>query len=201
MGESLSAGRLARSDPAREFQKRKAETAHRQDPCRSRAYARQRSGRDDHGSRARRSLDDRANFETPHQLAVGVKHVFVNGAQVLKDGEPTGAKPGRALWGPGKINQSSAAAQAKPSPPPAHWRGLIGEYGPDNDLLYVLEKDGKLCALFKRVELETLEEISPSVFNFSQNGPRAGNRLIFTRDAHGRAIEIKIGDSTLRRRQ
>src|SRR5205814_1967691 len=115
--------------------------------------------------------------------------------------EPTGAKPGRALWGPGKINQSSATTQAKPSPPPARWRGLIGEYGPDNDILIVLEKDGKLDALFKRVEFEPLEEISPSVFNFSQNGPRAGSRLIFTRDVHGRAIEIKIGDSTLKRRQ
>src|SRR5437763_16858866 len=88
--------------------------------------------------------------------------------------------------------------EAKPAPAPARWRGLIGEYGPDNDILIILEKDGKLDALFKRVELEPLEEISPSVFNFSENGPRAGNRLIFTRDAHGRAIEIKIGDSTLR---
>jgi N-acyl-D-amino-acid deacylase len=33
---------------------------------------------------------------------VGMKHVFVNGVQVLKDGEHTSAKPGRALWGPGK---------------------------------------------------------------------------------------------------
>jgi N-acyl-D-amino-acid deacylase len=32
-----------------------------------------------------------------------VKDVFVNGVQVLKDGEHTGVKPGRALWGPGKI--------------------------------------------------------------------------------------------------
>src|SRR5437667_1942755 len=48
-------------------------------------------------------IADRATFENPHQLAVGVKHVFVNGAQVLKDGEHTGARPGRALWGPGKI--------------------------------------------------------------------------------------------------
>jgi N-acyl-D-amino-acid deacylase len=46
---------------------------------------------------------DRATFEKPHQYAVGMKHVFVNGVQVLKDGEHTGAKPGRALWGPGKI--------------------------------------------------------------------------------------------------
>ena len=49
------------------------------------------------------TIADRATFENPHQYAVGVKHVFVNGVQVLKDGEHTGAKPGRALWGPGKI--------------------------------------------------------------------------------------------------
>jgi N-acyl-D-amino-acid deacylase len=47
-------------------------------------------------------VGDRATFEKPHQYAVGMKDVFVNGQQVLKDGEHTGAKPGRALWGPGK---------------------------------------------------------------------------------------------------
>ena len=49
------------------------------------------------------TIADRATFENPHQYSVGVKHVFVNGVQVVKDGEHTGAKPGRALWGPGKI--------------------------------------------------------------------------------------------------
>jgi N-acyl-D-amino-acid deacylase len=49
------------------------------------------------------SVADKATFENPHQYAVGVKHVFVNGTQVLKDGEHTGAKSGRALWGPGKM--------------------------------------------------------------------------------------------------
>src|SRR5215813_1618572 len=49
------------------------------------------------------TIADRATFENPHQLAVGVKDVFVNGVQVLRDGEHTGAKPGRALYGPGKI--------------------------------------------------------------------------------------------------
>jgi N-acyl-D-amino-acid deacylase len=50
------------------------------------------------------TIGDRATYENPHQYSVGVKHVFVNGAQALKDGEHTGAKPGRALWGPGKVN-------------------------------------------------------------------------------------------------
>jgi len=49
------------------------------------------------------TVADRATFDSPHQYAVGVRHVFVNGAQVVKNGEHTGAKPGRALWGPGKI--------------------------------------------------------------------------------------------------
>jgi N-acyl-D-amino-acid deacylase len=51
------------------------------------------------------TIADRATFEKPHQYAVGMKHVFVNGVQVLKDGEHSGAKPGRALWGPGKITR------------------------------------------------------------------------------------------------
>src|SRR6266404_1512234 len=49
-----------------------------------------------------KTVNDRATFDKPHQYAVGMKHVFVNGVQVIKDGEHTGAKPGRALWGPGK---------------------------------------------------------------------------------------------------
>jgi len=49
------------------------------------------------------TIADHATFEKPHQYAVGMKHVFVNGVQVIKDGEHTGAKPGRALWGLGKV--------------------------------------------------------------------------------------------------
>jgi N-acyl-D-amino-acid deacylase len=47
-------------------------------------------------------IADRATFEKPHQYAVGMTHVFVNGVQVLKDGDHTGAKPGRAVWGAGR---------------------------------------------------------------------------------------------------
>jgi N-acyl-D-amino-acid deacylase len=53
------------------------------------------------------TIADRATFEKPHQYAVGMKHVFVNGVQLLKDGEHTGAKPGRALWGPGKVKDTA----------------------------------------------------------------------------------------------
>jgi N-acyl-D-amino-acid deacylase len=49
------------------------------------------------------TVADRASFEKPHQYAVGVRHVLVNGVPVLRDGEHTGALPGRALHGPGRV--------------------------------------------------------------------------------------------------
>lgn len=47
------------------------------------------------------TIRDVATFDKPHQFSTGVRHVFVNGAQVLKNGEHTGAKPGRVIRGPG----------------------------------------------------------------------------------------------------
>ena len=46
-------------------------------------------------------IQDHATYEKPHQYSTGVVHVFVNGTQVLKDGEHTGATPGRVVRGPG----------------------------------------------------------------------------------------------------
>ncbi|PYR00915.1 MAG: hypothetical protein DMF95_34350 [Acidobacteria bacterium] len=47
------------------------------------------------------TIADHSTYEKPHQYATGVRHVWVNGVQVLKDGEHTGAKPGRVVRGPG----------------------------------------------------------------------------------------------------
>ena len=46
-------------------------------------------------------IADRATFAEPHAYAIGMRHVFVNGGQVLANGEPTGATPGRVVRGPG----------------------------------------------------------------------------------------------------
>ncbi len=46
-------------------------------------------------------IQDNATFENPHQYATGVFHVFVNGVQVLKDGDHTGAMPGKVVRGSG----------------------------------------------------------------------------------------------------
>ena len=48
-----------------------------------------------------KTIQDHATYENPHQVSTGMVHVFVNGIQVLKDGEHTGAKPGRVIRGPG----------------------------------------------------------------------------------------------------
>ncbi len=49
------------------------------------------------------TIADRATYDNPHQYATGVKYVLVNGVRVIENGEHTGAKPGRALWGRGKV--------------------------------------------------------------------------------------------------
>jgi len=45
-------------------------------------------------------IQDHATFDNPRQYATGMVHVFVNGVQVLRNGEHTGAKPGRVVRGP-----------------------------------------------------------------------------------------------------
>ena len=47
------------------------------------------------------TVTDKATYDQPHQLATGVRHVFVNGVAVVRDGAHTGATPGRAVRGPG----------------------------------------------------------------------------------------------------
>ncbi len=49
------------------------------------------------------TIIDRATFAQPHQLSAGVEHVWVNGVQVVADGQHTGAKPGRIVDGPGRV--------------------------------------------------------------------------------------------------
>jgi N-acyl-D-amino-acid deacylase len=47
------------------------------------------------------TIIDKATYDNPNQLSVGMQYVFVNGTAVVKSGKVTGAKPGMALRGPG----------------------------------------------------------------------------------------------------
>lgn len=57
---------------------------------------------------------DHASFESPQRFATGVAHVLVNGVPVLRDGVVTGARPGRAVRGPGWRGPLAAGAQDLP---------------------------------------------------------------------------------------
>jgi D-alanyl-D-alanine dipeptidase len=97
--------------------------------------------------------------------------------------------------------KSNAPLQAKTLPPPARWLGLIGEYGPDDDIVIILERDGKLCASFKRAAPEPLDEINRNVFKFPSPGPHALQQLIFERNRSSRATQVAVDAVILKRRQ
>ena len=61
-------------------------------------------------------IQDHATFEKPHQYSTGVLHVFVNGIQVLKNGEHTGETPGRVVRGPGWKGDRPISEQANGKP-------------------------------------------------------------------------------------
>ncbi len=90
---------------------------------------------------------------------------------------------------------------ARPQPAPNRWRGLIGEYGWDHDILYIFEKDGKLWALIEWFEFDPLEQVSENVFKFPDRGLYDGERLIFTRDKTGRATQVDAANVVFKRRK
>jgi D-alanyl-D-alanine dipeptidase len=91
------------------------------------------------------------------------------------------------------------APTPEPRPAPARWRGLIGEYGPDDDVLIILEKDRKLQVLFKTDSiLLPLKEVGRNAFVL----PRSGERFTFTRTGgSGRATELDLESHRFKRRQ
>jgi CubicO group peptidase (beta-lactamase class C family)/D-alanyl-D-alanine dipeptidase len=89
---------------------------------------------------------------------------------------------------------------ARPEPLPKKWQGLIGEYGPDHNILYILERDGKLHALIEWVFLYPLEEVSADVYKFPNFGLYHGDKVVFTRDQTGRASTVEAASVAFRRR-
>jgi CubicO group peptidase (beta-lactamase class C family)/D-alanyl-D-alanine dipeptidase len=89
----------------------------------------------------------------------------------------------------------------EPAPPPEKWRGLIGEYGPDHNILYILEKKGRLHALIEWVFLYPLTEESPDVYVFPDLGLYPGEKIVFTRDKSGRATKAVAASVQFERRR
>jgi CubicO group peptidase (beta-lactamase class C family)/D-alanyl-D-alanine dipeptidase len=90
----------------------------------------------------------------------------------------------------------------KPAAPPKKWLGLIGEYGPDHNILTILEKDGKLHALIEWFFLYPLTEESEDVYAFPpEGGLYHGEKLVFTRDKDGKATEVTAASVVFERRK
>ena len=88
----------------------------------------------------------------------------------------------------------------RPAPPPPHWSGLIGEYGPDHNVLYILERAGQLHALIEWFFLYPLREVSPDVYDFPDWGLYHGEQLVFSRGAEGRATSVQAASVLFERR-
>jgi D-alanyl-D-alanine dipeptidase len=85
---------------------------------------------------------------------------------------------------------------APPPAPPARWLGLIGEYGPDDAVRIVLERDGRLVLHGGANDETVLEETSDD--HYRTMG--AGSSVRFSRGPNGRASSVALGDQILRRR-
>jgi len=89
---------------------------------------------------------------------------------------------------------------SKPEPTPAHWQGLIGEYGWDHNILFIHEKDGKLHALIEWFFSYPLAEISKDIYAFPDYGLYHGEKLIFSRDQNGKATQVEAASVVFKRR-
>jgi D-alanyl-D-alanine dipeptidase/CubicO group peptidase (beta-lactamase class C family) len=94
----------------------------------------------------------------------------------------------------------AAAALPRPEPAADRWRGLVGEYGWDHDVLFVYEAHGTLYALIDWFFPYALREIARDTFAFPDEGRYRDERLVFARDAADRATEVVAGGVRFARR-
>jgi len=90
----------------------------------------------------------------------------------------------------------------KPDDIPEQWKGLIGEYGWDHNILYIYEDRGKLYTLIEWFDKYPLEEVDENTFLFPQKGGMYhGEKLQFTRDNRGQAIKVEIANGVVFKRR
>jgi CubicO group peptidase (beta-lactamase class C family)/D-alanyl-D-alanine dipeptidase len=103
----------------------------------------------------------------------------------------------------GILEGSKTLAKVPVTKPPdnsAKFRGLIGEYGWDHDVLYVFEKDQQLNVLIEWTEFNRLTRLSDDVFSFPSGGLYDGEKAVFTRDAAGDATQVRVSGVVFKRR-
>jgi CubicO group peptidase (beta-lactamase class C family)/D-alanyl-D-alanine dipeptidase len=116
------------------------------------------------------------------------------GMRMLPDGEAL------ALVGDAPRRLDRRPSAGIPPAPPARWEGLIGEYGWDHNVLFVLEREGRLHALIEWFFLYPLEELGPDLFAFPDWGLYHGEQLLFERNERGRATAVEAASVRFERR-
>jgi len=147
-------------------------------------------------------------------LFVRDEHLYIqppDGARSELRNAPTGWMTDDAVsartpvaWNEGTLTFRETEFQRAPGqlPPPIpdRWRSLIGEYGWDHNVLYVLERDEQLYALIEWFFLYPLVEVDTDVFAFPKSGLYDGERLLFSRDAQGRVTQVEAASVAFPRR-
>ena len=125
-----------------------------------------------------------------------------NGEIILDD--PIGFGTAVQLRGNGKLAVGETSYKREPNQPPAevhdHWKGLIGEYGPDHNTLYILEDRGRLVALIEWFYFYPLKELRENEFAFPDYGLYHGEKLKFSRNESGNATHVVAAEVLFKRR-
>ncbi len=87
-----------------------------------------------------------------------------------------------------------------PPEAPAAWRGLIGEYGWDHNVLFITEREGRLTALIEWFTDYPLTQVDDSTWRFPDYGLYPGEDLVFRRDPAGRATAVRAANVVFARR-
>lgn len=119
------------------------------------------------------------------------------------DGMSFGTKAwlqGTSLVVNGTAYDRRPARASLPAQPQASWTGLIGEYGWDHNVLYILERDGELRALIEWFFDYPLRHVEGDTYAFPDRGLYAGEQVRFRRGANGRATAAVAAGVTFVRR-
>jgi CubicO group peptidase (beta-lactamase class C family)/D-alanyl-D-alanine dipeptidase len=100
----------------------------------------------------------------------------------------------------GRAEFKRADLPQPPAAPPQRWRALVGEYGWDHDVLYILENEGKLTALIEWFFKYPLQEIGRDTFRFPTYGLYDNEKLIFRRDRNGKVTDVEAASVVFKRR-
>lgn len=105
--------------------------------------------------------------------------------------------PDALMWGEDTLTRT---AEQAPPPVPERWKGFLGEYGWDHNILYILEHDGMLHCLIEWFDRYPLRETGGEEFGFPEYGLYPGEKLRFQRDARGKVTGVEAAGILFPRR-